>query len=608
MKKTTKYITTIAISAGILLFSCGEEFLEKQPQGALYKDNLINQKGIESLLIAAYGELDGIAGIAIWDASGTNWIYGDVFTDDAYKGGPDNTDQWEITLIEQYNIEPSNPKFSAKWKTVYDAISRCNDVLRVIDLAIDRNTIEMEDAIQYKAEARFLRGFYHLEAIKMWDFVPFVDESVTIESPFVKNYPSDDIENTGELPWKDLTGTGYIPWDKVEEDIQYAIDQLPEDPRNGQIGRTYKYPALSIMGKIKWFQGQHSEALELFDKVKESGKFALPNNFHENFRAEGDNNSESIFQCQASVFDATGLANGNLGEVLNFPFALSINAGGFDFFRPSQNLVNAFKTTDGTEGGVIAGLPFLETFSLNFNEIDVINDEGLSSDDPFTPDTRPLDPRLDWTVARRGLPYLDWGIHPGKDWNRSPDFYAGPYHALKHSYYMANPDLYDNGGWSPKTANNYSIIRYADVLLMAADCEVELGNLDQARELVNIVRGRMSDFPQYWVKDEQGNHAANYVIARYPNSGVSDPFQTQEGAREAVQFERRLEMALEGHRFWDLKKWGIAKSTLNAYVEKESIKRTYLQNAVFEDHHIHFPIPQEEIDISEETLHQNPGY
>ncbi len=607
MKKEISYRIIAVLSTTFLIFSCSEQFLEKEPMGVLYQDNLINEKGVESLLIGAYGELDGIAGLwPPWAGSVTNWIYGDVFADDAYKGS-DHTDQEEISLLEQYNIDPSNSYFLTKWKAVYDAISRCNDVLRVADLAIERNTLESEIASQFKAEARFLRGFYHLEAIKMWDFIPFVDESVTLESPFVENRPSGTTNNAGDLPWKDLEGDGYIPWDKVEEDIQNAIDNLPDAPRNGYKGCAYKYPAIAIMGKIKWYQGDHAAALELFNEVINSSIFSLPDNFHDNFRAEGDNNSESIFQYQAAVYDAGHAANGNVGEQLNFPVALTINSPGFDFFHPSQNLVNAFKTTDGIEGGVIAGLPFLNTFGLDFNETDVINDEGLSSEDPFAPDTRPLDPRLDWTVARRGLPYLDWGIHPGKDWIRDPNFYAGPYHALKHSHYMSNTDLYD-AGWGHFTANNYSIIRYADLLLMAADCEVEEGNLDRARELVNIIRGRMSDFPQYWVKDNQGNHAANYVISRYPTGGASDPFQTQDGAREAIQFERRLEMALEGHRFWDLKKWGIAKSTLNAYVEKESIKRTYLQNAAFEDHHIRFPIPQDEIDISEETLHQNPGY
>ncbi len=607
MKQKISYKIIAVFSTALLLYSCSEQFLDKEPQGALYQDNLINEKGVESLLIGAYGELDGQVGVGWpWAASGTNWVYGDVFADDAYKGS-DHTDQEEITLIEQYNIEPSNPYFLMKWQAVYDAISRCNDVLRVVELAIEKNTIETEIATQFKAEARFLRGFYHLEAIKMWDFIPYVDESVTMESPFVENRPSGMVNNAGELPWKDIEGDGYIPWDKVEEDIQHAIDILPEVPRNGYRGCAYKYPALAIMGKIKWYQGDHSAALELFNQVINSGIFSLPDNFHDNFRAEGDNNSESIFQYQAAVYDAGHAANGNVGEQLNFPMALSANNPGFDFFHPSQNLVNAFKTTDGSEGSVIAGLPFLNVFGLAFNETDVINDEGLSSEDPYTPDTRPLDPRLDWTVARRGLPYLDWGLHPGKDWIRDPNFYAGPYHALKYSHYMANADLYE-AGWSHFTANNYSIIRYADLLLMAADCEVEEGNLDRARELVNMIRGRMADFPEYWVKDDQGNHAANYVIARYPKSGPSDPFQTQEGASEAIQFERRLEMALEGHRFWDLKKWGIAKSTLNTYVEKESIKRTYLQGAVFEDHNIHFPIPQDEIDISEGTLKQNPNY
>jgi len=192
------------------------------------------------------------------------------------------------------------------------------------------------------------------------------------------------------------------------------------------------------------------------------------------------------------------------------------------------------------------------------------------------------------------------------DWVRAPDIY-GPYCAMKHKEYQEYNDIY-TGGWGMETANNYSILRYADVLLMAAECEVEVGSLTRAWELVNEVRGRMADHPEYWVRFDNDSLASNYQIARYPNGGSSDPFQTQEGAREAVRFERRLEMGMEGHRFWDLKRWGVTKSTLNAYIEKESKTRAYLDGAVFEDHQIRFPIPQSEIDISEQTLHQNPGY
>jgi hypothetical protein len=175
-------------------------------------------------------------------------------------------------------------------------------------------------------------------------------------------------------------------------------------------------------------------------------------------------------------------------------------------------------------------------------------------------------------------------------------------------------------GWmSSRNANNYSIIRYADILLMAAECEIEVGSLNTARELVNIVRARARDGA--WVLEngavDDGSHqgpngeapAANYVISEYPSDGGPlDPFTNQEDAREAVRFERRLELGMEGHRFWDLKRWGITKTTLNNYIERESHIRILLEGAVFEDKHIRHPIPQGEIDLSEPYLKQNPGY
>jgi hypothetical protein len=168
-------------------------------------------------------------------------------------------------------------------------------------------------------------------------------------------------------------------------------------------------------------------------------------------------------------------------------------------------------------------------------------------------------------------------------------------------------------------ANNYSFIRYADILLMAAECAVAVNDLDGARDLVNMVRIRARDVA--WVlqngAEDDGSHvgpngelpAANYVINEYPNDGGPlDPFINQVDAWEAVRFERRLELGMEGHRFWDLKRWGIAKTTLNKYIERESDIRILLEGAEFEDRHIRHPIPQQEIEISDPYLKQNPGY
>ena len=564
--------------------ACKESFLEKEPQSVLSPSVLANEKGLEALLIAAYGELDGWAGWGVgspWYSPGSNWVYGDVYADDAYKG-TDVGDQPQLNPIERYEQDAGNIYMAGKWRVTYDGVSRTNDVLKVLAKAVADGTIDKSVAAQIEAEAKFLRAYYHLEAIKVFDYVPYIDENAGDEGYLI---PNDN-----------------IPYAQVEADFQAAADVLPKEPRNGQVGRATRWAALGLLARTKMYQGKYSEAKPLLEAIISSKQYNLVDLYYNNFEIAGNNNAEAIFQIQASVNDGAGYENSNFGDVLNFPY----NNGpgkccGFD--QPSQNLVNAFKTTD-------EGLPYLNTFGLDFNAEgdDVKNDQGIASDEPFEPDTRPLDPRLDWTVGRRGIPYWDWGPHGGQSWIRNQN-YAGPYSPKKLVYKKSEEGTgSSSSGWGGgSTSNNYSVLRYADVILMAAECEVEAGNLDQAREYVNMIRARAAN-PEGFVKWDDGTPAANYVISLYPTGGANDPFQTQEGAREAVRFERRIELAMEGLRFWDLKRWGVAKEVLNAYLAIESKKRTYLSGAVFKDRSVRHPIPDVAIDRSEGTLKQNPGY
>jgi hypothetical protein len=282
--------------------------------------------------------------------------------------------------------------------------------------------------------------------------------------------------------------------------------------------------------------------------------------------------------------------------VLNFPYnngSGDMPGGCCGFYQPSQDLVNAYRVD-------ADGLPFL----TNWFAKDVKNDQGLKYPaDAFTPETDPLDARLDWTVGRRGIPYLDWGPHQGQNWIRDQSN-GGPYSPKKNVFYKSQQGkLTDATFWtSGVVATNYNIIRFADVLLMSAEAEVEVGSLDRARELVNRVRARAAD-PAGWVKKSDGTPAANYKVGTYP------AFPSQDYARTAVRFERRLELAMEGHRFFDLVRWGIAAETLNAYIAREKTRRTYLANATFKaGTNEYFPIPQGQIDQTQGALVQNPGY
>ncbi|MDX2285555.1 MAG: RagB/SusD family nutrient uptake outer membrane protein [Bacteroidia bacterium] len=568
-----------ALAAVMITTACDKDFLDRTPQGVLDQSVLASKRGVNGLLIAAYSELDGWAGWNngdVWASAGTNWVYGDVTSDDAYKGS-DAGDQSEILLIERYTSTSDNRYYRAKWGAVYDGVTRSNDVLTVLALAPETEFTAAE-RVQIQAEARFLRAHYHMEAKKMWNKVPYIDENVSD--------PLKRVPNNVDI------------WPSIEADLQFAIDNLPET--QAERGRASKFAAIAYLAKAKLFQGNYAAAKPLLDQIINSGRFRLAPSFHDNFNAATQYNApEIIFAIQFSVNDGAGGAEGtnaNYGNVLNFPY----NGGPgtcCGFHQPSQNLVNAYQTDAN-------GLPLLDTF----NATDVTSDQGINSGDPFSPHTGPLDPRLDWTVGRRGIPYLDWGLHPGSSWIRDQSF-SGPYAPKKHVYYRSQQGtLSHTGNWtSGQSANDYAFVRYAQVLLWAAECEVEVGTLEKAREYVNLVRSRAAN-PSTWVKLDNGANAANYVIGLY-----NTPWTDKEVARKAVRFETRLEMAMEGHRFFDLVRWGVAADVLNAYIAGERTKRTYLNGAVFQaGQDEYFPIPLAEIQNSfvdgKPTLEQNPGH
>jgi starch-binding outer membrane protein, SusD/RagB family len=267
----------------------------------------------------------------------------------------------------------------------------------------------------------------------------------------------------------------------------------------------------------------------------------------------------------------------------------------------------------------VTGYPLPDTY----NAVNLKNDEGLKSSDPFTPDNLiTLDPRLDWTVGRRGIPFLDWGINPGFIFVRNQAS-AGPYTPVKNAPYASQIGvLTDKSSWTAGyTALNVDLVRFADILLWAAECEVEIGSLDNAQADVNIVRNRAAD-PTGWVhtytdptKPQGGftnTPAANYFIKPYAAGFFTGLGQA--GARKYVQFERRLELAMEGHRFFDLVRYGTADVELNAYVTHEVASGYSLMSGAkyTTKNSDYFAIPQQEIDAStlggKPTLHQNPGY
>jgi len=570
MKKTVFGII-LSFMLGVIVYSCSKKFLDQPSLGSLNEDVLATKKGVNALLIGAYSLLDGYGAGGNWDASGSNWVYGSVVGGDAHKGS-DAGDQQDINPMERFESSPTNNYYANKWRTVYEGVVRANNTLKVMAKAKDLSADEIKSIT---AQVRFLRGHYHFEAKKMWNMVPYVDEK------------NEDIKLGND---KDI-------WPNIEGDFQFAYDNLAETM--DLVGRANKWAAGAFLAKVKMFRKDYAGALPILNAIIANGKtskgvkFALNAKFHDAFDADTKNSPEAVFSVQYSVNDGAQGDNGGWGDVLNFPYTGG-PGGCCGFFQPTQDLVNSYQT--------VGGLPLVDTY----NSTEVKSDQGLKSSDPFVPHTGALDPRLDWTVGRRGIPYLDWGKHPGQQWIRD-QAYSGPYAPMKNTYKKSQEGvLTDKSFWtSGVTANNYTLIRFADLLLWAAEAEVEAGTLEKARDYVNQVRGRAAN-PAGFVMDG-AVPAANYVIGLY-----TVPWTDKVMARKAVHFERKLELAMEGHRFFDLVRWGEAQQTLNAYLVYERTKRSYLNAATFEATDIYFPIPQQMIDLSSlngtPTLKQNPGY
>jgi len=584
--------------------SCSHNFLEKTPAGSLQSAQLANTAGVNSLLIGAYSMLDG-EGAATqgnqYGSGASNWVFGGVVADDAYKGstGPDQND---ITPLQTWTLTNSTSSYlQQKWTALYDGAQRANDVIR--ELAIAQG-VSAADHRQLMAEARFIRGFFHFEAKKIWANVPYVDETISAANHNV------NVPNNVDI------------WPKIEADFQFGIDSLAEVPADK--GRANKWAAKAFLAKCYMYEHNYAKAKPLLDDLLLNGKTSTGtkydfnsggyfNNFNPNAAAK--NSSESVFSVQMSVNDGSG-TNGNYGDVLNFPNDGSGPGGCCGFNNPSINLANAYKTD-------VNGLPLFTTFN-----------SGNSVSDPTTPYVGTLDPRVDLVMGRPGIPYLDWGLHPGALWVRDgTDGYFSPKKNVYTKSQKGALSSNETSFWGPTqiVANNVNLIRYADLLLWAAECEVEIGDPTVALGYVNKVRNRIATRPETWVYKNsdfdpatytyktQTTLAANYLVKPYPAGAFAD----KNYAINAIRWERRLELAMEGQRFFDLSRWNSDPTypqdmslVINNYATVEKTRASsYSANPTATFHkgvNEIFAIPLNELDLTNATgtiiLKQNPGY
>ena len=563
MKKIV-YITAILM---LMISSSCSDFLENEPRGVLSEEDIVTPESIEGFMNAAYAQL----GNDHYDSPYSLWPFGNVRSDDAYKGGSGTNDIQPFHFFEvSNNIRPDFGELDSFWYISYVGVSRANKALRALEQISEADFPLKKTRM---AEMRFLRGHFYFMLKIMFRDVPYITEDIPIE-----NYNT--ISNR-ELSNEEL-------WEKIAQDFQAAAADLPES--QAQVGRASKKAAYAYLAKTRLYQAytqndsyvvtginqQHlKEVIEATDMVL--GKANLEGDFANNFLPGSfENGTESVFSIQFSDNDGTLYGRLNFSDVLSTPQGL----GCCDFHKPSQNLVNAFKTGSN-------GLPEFDTY--NNQDFDYKNI-----------DANTVDPRLYHTVAMPGLPYkYDPEFLYVEAWVRSPGTY-GYFASLKENV-APNCSCVVNIDPFYGNSKNRIQIRYADVLLMRAEALIELGRHTEALPLINEIRDRAAQ------STGRLTYVSNFNISPYVD-GVNCSW-SQDYARKALRWERRLELAMEGSRFFDLVRWGVTSQVMNQFYAKEKEKRTYYQDANFDAQKEEYcPIPLKQINFSQGLYKQNAGY
>ncbi|HQK39643.1 MAG TPA: RagB/SusD family nutrient uptake outer membrane protein [Flavobacterium alvei] len=568
MKTKFKIVFTVIIS--LQLLSCvNDSDLEVKENYVLSAENI----DPEQLVIAAYSALDyryntgDFRDLWPFDHAPSNWATSDIRCGDAYKGGGGTGDNpgGGMHQLETQDLFPSSENAYNVWRAIYFGIKRVDSALRTI------NTIDEAKFPNKKArigELKVLRAHFYFEAIKNFGSIVWYDENTPVAD-------INKISNTFDTS---------LMWSKVEADLTGAIALLPDNQT--ELGRVNKVVAYAYLCKAQVFQKKWPEAIVSANYVINSGKYGLVSDLEKLYSIPGYGNRENIFAVQYSINDGSQYGNLNFGNLLNAPDSPGDDTknpylNGDDFDKPSQNLVNAFKV--GSDG-----LPLFDSY----------NNANLTATDL-------VDPRLDHEIGRNGITWKDWAARPQQPgWNRDPATY-GSFLVKKNVISPNSNGLASNPTGFPWALGNldFPIIKYSDLLLWKAEALIESGtNVSGGVALINEIRNRAKNSP--YVKDfnNPSKNAANYLINLYPLS------LSQDAARKALRMERRLELANEGHGFYDLVRWGIAETYVNNYIQVEKTRRTYLQSASLQAHEQYLPIPQIEIDASSGVYKQRLGY
>lgn len=573
------YAISVAIMLGMSFTGCND-FLDYTPTGVVPEDKAFSYP--EEMVNSAYSMLGDC-----WYSYPFNlWPYGDLASDDCLKGGGGTGDTGYHDIEVWSSLTSSRGELDELWYRLYCAVSRCNRALVSLQ-EYGENALGKSTTTQREAEVRFLRAHFYFKLISVFRQVPWIDEQV------YKDKATEKTSNT-QYTYQQLC-------EKVIADFQFAYDNLPEKQVDG--GRPNKIAAAAYLAKcylaLAWGDGYESadgvshinkdymqKVVDYSDVVKNSNYDYLED-YGDIFLPEYKNSKESIFAVQTSDYSAdhTRYGRANWSNTLNGCWG--IWSCGWDFHKPSQNLVNAFKTRN--------GLPEFK----DYNDSDEYPINGKPTEQKW-------DPRLFHTVGMPTFPYKYESQYTlTKANSRTPNTY-GYYTSLKEVPQRSKGETY-NRPWQAFDMNDY-VLRYTDVMLMRAEALIELDRLDEARQIINDIRQRAKNS----ITKHIGYAADQCEIALYPASY----FQDKETARTCLRWERRLEMGMEGGRFFDLRRWGIASETLNNYFKTEQNDvydgqkyAEYYKDAHFTpDKNEFWPIPYNQLYYIPGLYEQNKGY
>lgn len=576
-----KYIIIVMVLA---FSACTDKYLDVAPKGVLDESLLSSSGAIEQLCTSAYSALAGPEGSSnAYNAPTTNWMYGEVRAGSSYKGGGGITDIFEFHAMEIFTgVYTTNSLVNLKWVRLYSSVQRANTAIKRLN-AVDPVIFPLKNV--RLGEMKVLRAHYYFELSRLFNHIPYFDENVTVDN-YIK------ISNV------EFTRDQIL--EKIANELSDAANLLPTT--QPEKGRVNKYIALAYQAKVTLYRAYTqnpdntlksidptllNQVLTLCDQVK-AGGYGLLADFQNLAIVDYESGVESVFRVEYSINDGTTNGRINWSNLLNVPRGAAYSGDGF--FQPSQNLVNSYKTD-------VNGLPLFDTYT---------NGNLMTAADGFV---YQVDPRLDYTVGRPGLRYKNYTVAAyDNSWLRDGATY-GYFSTKKFLVSPESPFMVKGWPWGG-SALDWQIIRYADVILWQAEALIELGRQSEAVDLINSIRTRAknSAYVLRWGNTSSTDYAANYKIDIY-KPGINCTW-TQDYARKALRFERKLEFAQEGDRFFDLVRWGVADDFLNnEYFPKEKILRTYLQSAAFvKGRDEYFPIPEAQKGYSGGLYQQNPGY